>query len=161
MQLSWSNAAALAGHDPCVPAAAGPYHGMTLLPSETQSVSLSLASIGGASATTSRGFDVTLGQPTTFHVGFFSDAPVAPWTIAYDFPATLPTFDTSFQPLGNGAATVTLDRTTGQNGDEVTVTVTPTAKGEGGFQVMAITWEPASASSGYLPHYLPILLVDH
>ena len=157
-QRSWSNTAALAGHDPCVPAPSGPYHGMTLLPSELQSVALSLAVIGGGSAT-SRGFYVTVGQPTTFHVGFFSDAPVAPWTIAYDFPATLQTFDTSFNPLGNGAGTVTLDRTMGGNGDEVIVTVTPTAKGEGGFHVMAITWDPP-ASSGFLPRYLPILLVD-
>jgi hypothetical protein len=47
----------------------------------------------------------------------------------------------------------------GQNGDQATVTVTPTMKGEGGFQVLAITWDAPSAS-GYLPRYLPILLVD-
>jgi len=159
VQRSWSNKAAPLGHDPCVPALAGAYHGMTLLASEESTVSLSLAAIGGSNAS-SRGFNVTIGQPTTFHVGFFSDAPSGPWTIAYDFPASLQTFDTSFNPLGNGTATVTLDRTSGQNGDEVTVTVTATAKGEGGFQVMAITWDPPTAAR-YSPHYLPILLVDH
>jgi hypothetical protein len=161
VQLSWSNKAALAGHDPCVPEPAGPYHGMTLFPSEETAVSVDLSVIG-APATTSRGFDVTIGKPTTFHVGFFSDAPSAPWTIGYDFPPNLATFDTSFNPLGNGKGTVTLSKTSGQNGDEVTVTVTPTVKGEGGFQVMAITWDPPGAGAMYpSPRYLPILLVDH
>ena len=110
--------------------------------------------------TTSRGFEVTIGQPITFHVGFYSNAATGPWSISYDFPATLQTFDTNFMPLGNGSGKVTLSKTMGQNGDEATVTVTPTAKGEGGFQVMAITWDPPSAT-GYAPKYLPVLLVDH
>jgi hypothetical protein len=160
VQRSWSNSAALLGHDPCAPAAAGAYQGMTLIPSEESTVSLDLSVIGATTAS-SRGFNVTMGQPLTFHVGFFSDAPSGPWTIAYDFPASLATYDTSFNPLGNGTATVTLDKTSGQNGDEVTVTVTPTAKGEGSFQVMVITWAPPSDTMEYLPHYLPILLVDN
>ncbi len=158
IQRSWSNAAALAGHDPCVPAAAGPYHGVTLFPSELTSVSLSLATIGGGNAK-SLGFKVTTGTPITFHVGFYSDGATAPWTIAYDFPSTLADFDQNFMPLGNGKGTVTIDKTTGQNGDTATVTVTSTAKGEGGFQVMAITWDPPTGS-GYLPRYQPVLLVN-
>jgi hypothetical protein len=159
VQLSWSNAAVLAGHDPCVPSPTGPHHGMTLFPKEETTVSPNLSVIGlGTQA--SLGFDVTIGQPIQFHVGFYSDAPAAPWAISYDFPATLPTFDTNFMPLGNGSGTVTLSQTQGQNGDEVTVTVKSTAKGEGGFQVMAITWDPPTGS-GFSPKYLPVLLVDH
>lgn len=159
VQLSWSNAAARAGHDPCVPSPAGPYHGMTLFPSEETSVSANL-SVVGLTTQTSRGFEVTIGKPIQFHVGFFSDAPTAAWTISYDFPATLATFDTNFNPLGNGSGTVMLSQTTGKNGDQATVTVTSTAKGEGGFQVMAITWDPPTGS-GFLPKYLPILLIDN
>jgi hypothetical protein len=158
VQRSWSNEAALLGHDPCVPAPAGPYQGMTLFPDEESTVSVDLALIG-IGTTKARGFNVTIGKPLTFHVGFFSDAATGPWTIAYDFPATLPDFDMSGNPLGNGSGTVTIDTTSGQNGDEATVTVTPAVKGEGGFQVMAITWDPPT-SPGYLPRYLPVLLVD-
>jgi hypothetical protein len=159
IQACWSNEAALAGHDPCAPAPTGPYHGMTLFPSEEQTVSINLASVGGTTSST-KGFNVTIGKPLVFHVGFFSDAPTAPWTIAYDFETSLDQlFDTSFNPYDNGTATVTIDQATGQNGDMATVTVTPTKKGEGSFQVLAITWDPPTMS-GYLPHYLPIVLVD-
>jgi len=158
VQRSWSNQAAQAGHDPCVPAA-GPYHGVTLFPAEEAQVSVNLAVIG-AGTVKSRGFDVKIGQPLTFHVGFFSDAPTGPWKIGYDFPSTLQTFDMNFVPLGNGSGTVALSQTTGSNGDRATVTVTPTAKGEGGFQVMAITWDPPT-KSGFAPRALPVLLVDH
>jgi hypothetical protein len=159
VQRSWSNGSAAAGHDPCVPAPTTPYHTMTLLPSEESDVTVNLSTIGKPKAT-AKGFPVTVGQPLTFHVAFVSDAPADPWTIKYDFPSELNVFDTSFNPVSNGKATVSLDKTSGQNGDVVTVTVTPTTKGKAGFQMMAITWDPPGAKSSYLPHYLPILLVD-
>jgi len=158
VQRSWSNAAAKAGHDPCVPAAAGVYHGMTLFPSAESTVKVDLSAIGAPSATT-QGFKVTVGKPLTFQVGFFSDASTAPWTIGYDFPAQTLLFGTTGSPLGNGKATVSIDKKTGQNGDEANVTVTVTQKGPGGFHVMAITWDPPT-QMGFLPHYLPIVLVD-
>ena len=158
VQRSWSNHAALLGHDPCVPAPSGPYHGMTLVPSEESTVTVNLAVIGSGKVT-SKGFPVTVGQPLTFHVGFFSDAPTSAWTIGYQFPSTLQLFDTNFQPVGNGAGTVSIDVTSGQNGDTATVTVTPTQKGPAGFQLMAITWDPPT-SNAFLPRYLPVLLVD-
>jgi hypothetical protein len=159
VQRSWSNKAAAMGHDPCVPAPPGPYHGMTLLASEEQTVAVDLGVVGQR-MTSSHGFYVTVGTPLTFHVGFFSDAPTGPWSIGYDFPAQLRTVDTCFFPVGNGRATVSLSQSSGQNGDQVTVTVTPTARGEGGFHILAITWDPPTGS-GFAPHYLPILLVDH
>ena len=98
VQRSWSNRAALLGHDPCVPAPSGPYHGMTLVPSEESTVTVNLAVIGAGKAT-SKGFPVTVGQPLTFHVGFFSDAPTSAWTIGYSFPRrssySTPTFSPS------------------------------------------------------------------
>jgi hypothetical protein len=162
VQRSWSNQAAPQGHDPCVPAATGAYQGMTLLstgPSTESAVTINLTTLGGSSSQKTKGFKVTKGQPLTFQVGFFSDAPTAPWPISHDFPATLPLFDTTGNQLGNGAATVTLDTTSGQNGDKVNVTVTVTKAGAAGFHVMAITWDPPTQSA-YLPHYLPVLLVD-
>jgi hypothetical protein len=157
VQRSWSNTAALAGHSPCVPAAAGPYHGMTLVPSQESSVKVDASAVGGPTSVTTKGFKATVGQPLTFQVGYFSDASDAPWKIAYDFPATLS--DTFGDTTSNGKATVSIDQTTGQNGDTANVTVTVTAKGGSGFHVMAITWDPPT-SKDFLPHYLPLLIVD-
>ena len=54
---------------------------------------------------------------------------------------------------------MTIDTTSGQNGDTATVTVTPTQKGPAGFHLIAITWDPPT-SNAFMPRYLPVLLVD-
>jgi hypothetical protein len=156
VQRSWSNAGALAGHDPCVPAAAGPYHGMTLFPSQESTVKISASALGNPASST-KGFKATLGQPLTFQVGYFSDASAAPWKIAYDFPSSLS--DDMGNTVSNGAAKVTIDKTAGQNGDKANVTVTVSTKAPSGFHLMAITWDPPT-SPEFLPHYLPLLIVD-
>jgi len=157
VQRSWSNESATGGHDPCAPGVT-PYQGMTLFPSQESTVKLNLSSIGAGTVST-HGFPVTVGTPLTFQVGFFSDASTGPWKIAYDFPASTQLFSTSGTPIGNGKATVSIDKTSGQNGDKANVTVTVTAKGTAGFHVMAITWAPPTMQ-GFLPHYLPLVLVD-
>jgi hypothetical protein len=160
VQSVWSNTGALAGHDPCVPSPAGPYHGMTLFPSQESMVDVNLATIGGMAAT-SRGFNVTVGTPLTFQVGYFSDGDTGgPWPISYIFPSTTQLFDTMGNPVTNGKATVSIDKTSGQNGDKANVTVTVTEKGEAGFHVMAITWDPPANPMLYQPHYIAVLLVD-
>lgn len=155
VQRSWSNAAASKGHAPCVPAVAGAYHGMTLFPSQESKVSVSLASVGLGTAST-LGFEATVGKAFSFQVGFFSDASAPPWKIAYDFPSDL---QLSFTPVSNGKATVSIDKTSGQNGDLANVSVTVSAKGAAGFHVMAITWDPPT-QAGFQPHYLPVVIVD-
>jgi hypothetical protein len=157
-QRSWSNAAALAGNDPCAPTAAGTYYGVTLFPSQESMVTVDLTSLGGAKSGT-RGYNVTVGTPLTFQVGYFSDASTSPWTISYDFPSTTQLYSETGNPITNGAATVSIDKTSGQNGDIANVTVTVSAKGEAGFHVMAITWDPPT-QSGFAPHYMPVVLVD-
>ena len=61
--------------------------------------------------------------------------------------------------VSNGAAKVTIDKTAGQNGDKANVTVTVSTKAPSGFHLMAITWDPPT-SPEFLPHYLPLLIVD-
>jgi hypothetical protein len=156
VQLSWSNAAAKAGHDPCAPAPTTPYYGMTLFPAQESTVTVNPSAIGVSGAST-KGFKATVGQPLTFQVGYYSDASAAPWKIAYDFPASLG--GSMGGSLSNGKATVAIDQTTGQNGDKANVTVTVSEKGGGGFHVMAITWD-APSSKDFLPHYLPLVIVD-
>jgi hypothetical protein len=157
VQRSWSNERASAGHAPCVPDPGTPYAGMTLFASQESTVSVDLTSIGMSKVST-LGFSAGLGRPATFQVGFYSDAPTGAWAISYDFPKELPIFDAQGNPVANGAATVTIDRTSGQNGEKANVRVTPTRVGPLGFQIMAITWDPPSAASMYSPHYLPIVI---
>jgi hypothetical protein len=159
VQRSWSNAAAKAGHNPCVPSPAGAYHGMTLFPSSEASVAVDLTGLGATKAAT-LGYKAALNQPLTFQVGFFSDASAPAWTIGYDFPAQTSLFTSSGSLLSNGKGTVSIDKTSGQNGDQANVTVTVTQKGPAGFHVMAITWDPPTQPKAYRPRYLPVVIVD-
>jgi hypothetical protein len=162
VQRDWSNSQAAAGHAPCVPAPSGAYYGMTLFPSQESSLSLDM-SMAGMGPMTTRGFHAPVGQPVTFQVGFYSDAPADPWTIAYDFPKSIGLFDFFGRPISNGTATVTIDKTSGQNGEKAYVTVTPTKAGQLGFQRMAMTWDlPAgdARAAGILPHYQPLILLN-
>jgi hypothetical protein len=159
VQRIWSNKGALAGHNPCSPVETGAYQGMTLFPNQESDISIDLTSQGGGIMPT-KGFHALVNQSVTFQVGFFSDAAAAAWTIGYDFPTTTQLYDASGNPLGNGTATVSIDHGTGENGNKAYVTVTPTAAGPLGFQIMAITWDQPAASSPYLWRYLPILILN-
>jgi hypothetical protein len=158
VQRSWTNAGAAAGHDPCAPSATGPYTGLTLFPAQQSMLSVDLTQLGSGK-TTARAFQAKVGQSVTFQVGFYSDAASPPWTISYDFPSA-PLFDVNFNPVKNGTATVTIDKMSGQNGEKANVTVTPTAAGQLGFQLMAITWDPPAGAQAYLPHFQPVILVN-
>jgi hypothetical protein len=157
VQRVWSNKAALQGHHPCSPAPAGPYSGMTLFPAQESDITVDLTSVGDTKHTT-KGFKAAVGKTATFEVGYFSDGAMSPWTITYDFPAQTQLTDNNGNAISNGAATVTIDRLSGQNGEKATVTVTPTAAGQLGFQIMAITWDPPAGKSNASPRYLPILI---
>jgi hypothetical protein len=136
VQRQWSNAAAKAGHNPCVPAAAGPFYNVTAFPSEQTTINVNLTPLGmGAGPTTSKGYKGTLNQPLTFHLGAFSDAPTSGmWDITTNFDLQLQ--DQNGKALTNGTATVTLDKTSVINGDTITVTVTPTNWGQLGLVYM-------------------------
>jgi hypothetical protein len=157
VQRIWSNERAAAGHDPCVPDLGTTYHGMTLFPSQESPVVVDLTSIGMTKVTT-QGFAAKVGETVTFQVGFYSDGATAPWTISSEVPHTLLVFDAMGEPLQNGAAIVKIDKTSGQNGEKANVSITPVRAGGLGFQVVAITWDSPAVSSGYAPHYLPLLI---
>jgi hypothetical protein len=118
VQRTWSNASAAAGHDPCVPVAAGPYFNVTPMGQET--VTLNLSGIGGGSNAQGLGYDIKKGQTKTIAVGFHSDAPTSgPWTISVS----------EGNPLLGGSqtgshVTTTIDHASGQNGDVGYITVT-------------------------------------
>ena len=112
IQRSWSNAAAAAGTNPCVPAPdSGPY--FNAYPQLADTVTLDH---GGA--VQAQGVRIPVGQTRTIDVVLRSDGPTAgPWTVtAWDVNDYL-----GYSPT---TTTLSLDRDTGVSGDVLHLTVT-------------------------------------
>jgi hypothetical protein len=107
---TWSNDAALAGHMPCIPALPGPYFNAAPVVSDQ----VSFRVLGTDLST--KGVEIPVGGHTTIELDLFSDAPTpGPWQVrAADIDALAgkpPVLSFAF------------DRTTGQNGDKVHLTI--------------------------------------
>jgi hypothetical protein len=120
VQRSWSNVAAMASHDPCVPAPAGQAF-FDSAPVLTDTVMFTSALTGSI---VTKGVTIPVGQSKTIEVDLFSDGDTGgPWTVkaedmlhknygSFGLPATL-----SFQ----------WDRTSGVNGEKLHLTITVTS----------------------------------
>ena len=114
IQRSWSNAAALAGTNPCVPVPPGygPY--FNSYPTLPDMVTLSGNAFNGP--VTVPGVGIAVGSSKTIDVVLQSEAPTSgPWTVT----AT----DLSYYMGGTAATTLTLDKSTGQSGDVLHLTI--------------------------------------
>ena len=157
VQRQWSNKSAAAGHNPCVPVMAEPFYNMTLFPVQEDAITADLSALM-AGKVQSKGFKAIVKQPRTFQLGFFSDAATSgPWTVTPTVDAQTPLTDNSGNPIANGTATVTLDKTSGLNGEKTNVTITPTAFNAQGVVFVLFTSEIQGGTS---KHYLPILLSE-
>ena len=113
VERSWSNSAAFAGKDPCVPAAAGPYFGA--VPSMADKVSIDF----GAGPMPVTGIKLPAGQSKTVDVQIFATNGAA-GTITIN-PTDLG------QWLGGGTTLkLSLDKTSAQPGDVLHLTITRT-----------------------------------
>ena len=111
MQRVWSNANAAAGHDPCQPDAPAPYFNSAPVMSDTIHIR-----VGGLTVTT-QGVKLAVGAETTIELDLYSDGPTSgPWTVSV-LDITSAFFG------GQPALQFTLDRTTGQNGDKLNLTI--------------------------------------
>jgi hypothetical protein len=127
LQRNWSNKSALAGHDPCVPRTKLPYFNVTTFAAEMDSITVDMTSLGDELHTTA-GYKATAGQPRSFGIGYYSDAPTnANWTVWAKVPPTMPLTDEHGTKVPNGAASATIDNPSGHNGHKAQVTVTPTS----------------------------------
>ena len=116
VQRTWSNASAMAGHDPCVPVLTAPYASAAPIMADTVTIN------DGQSQTMTKGVKVALGQSVTIPVQLYSDAPMADFTVdAIDI-------DSMFSG-GSPELTFTWDKTTGHNGDTLHLTITRKANG--------------------------------
>jgi hypothetical protein len=111
VQRTWSNAAAMAGHDPCVPGIPSqPYFNSAAV--LTDSITLNFG--GGF---TTKGVKIPVGQSKTIEIDLFSEAATSgPWTVAVRepsraMPPPAPTLD------------LALDRTSGVNGEKLHLTI--------------------------------------
>jgi hypothetical protein len=104
VQRTWSNAASLAGTDPCVPAPATPY--VAAVPMFTES--LPIDSISGTKVMT-RGAQVPMNMTKTVDIQLISDVPTDAFTIKVT--------DLAAMYGGPTELTFTLDNSTGKNGD--------------------------------------------
>ena len=118
VQRVWSNKAAKAGHDPCVPPMSDPY--FNAAPILTDNVTLDYY---GQKITT-KGVKIPLHQSKTIAVQLFSDGPTSDWTVQ----AVDSTYGTN-QPK---ELDFSWDKQSGNNGDTLQVTITRTANGQYG-----------------------------
>jgi hypothetical protein len=151
---SWSNASAASGHDWCVPSVGTYYNATILQPAAEQTVGVDLTPLGTGSGTVStRGFTTALGQAVTIPLGLYSDGPTGPWNL--DVDVTWPVVNGAGAVVPNGEAVVSLDASSGSNGDIVHLTVTPTAWGPLGVMFVSVR----SLLPGETQHHaLPIVI---
>jgi hypothetical protein len=107
VQRSWSNVAAKASHDPCVPAISGEsyFNSAPVLPDSLK--------LGGA---TMKGIHIPVGESRTIEVDLFSDGPTSgPWEVK--------AVDGSALQGGQPNLDFTFDRTSGVNGEKLHLTI--------------------------------------
>ena len=132
VQRTWSNLQAKGSHDPCAPDITGAF--FDAAPVLTQTVSFS-SSITGT--LTTKGLTIPVGQSKTIEVDLFSDGDTGgPWTVA-----AADVLSTYYGNYGlTPSMTFAWDRTQGQNGEKLHLTITVTAaSGIGGGHAFMIT----------------------
>jgi hypothetical protein len=128
VQRTWSNAAAKAGHDPCVPAIAGePY--FNAAPVLTDDVDFA----AGMDSKPTKGVKVAVGQSKTIEIDLFSDGPTTG-------PMTVHAMDANEINGGKPDLGLSLDRTHGVNGEKLHLTITANKAGQyGGSEFVLLT----------------------
>jgi hypothetical protein len=155
VQRIWSNKSGAAGHNPCVPAPMDSYFNVTPLELQTVKVANPQGSGGSSSSSTfnSKGYKILAGSSATFAVGFYSDAATSgPWTIHATAGNPVLGDQDFLAQYNKSSVSVSLDKTSGQNGEKANVTVKVASSGtlfKG--EIVTIT-----SSLNGVEHYMPI-----
>jgi hypothetical protein len=130
----FSNARAAQGHDPCIPDLGVPFFGAAPVVNDVVKVTDSV--LGEVAA---KGALVKVGETKTITLELFSDRKVGP------FKVSVKAFDVAqFGPSNN--ITTKLDRSTGENGEKLHLTITRTAASEMGEKILLVS---TSATEGW------------
>jgi hypothetical protein len=134
VQRTWSNASALAGHDPCVPPLPGEVY-FNSAPELNDEVAYTL---GGATMGV-HGIAVPVGHTRTLDLDLFSDGPTpGPWSV-------------SAQELGSQNLLLDVGAGLGQNGQKVHLHITAQSPGQAIFVVSSSpTWSASAPSSTWV-----------
>jgi hypothetical protein len=133
VQRTWSNASAMGSHDPCVPSIPGAFFDSVPVLSEMVSFNSPLTGM-----VTTQGVTIPVGSSKTLEVDMFSDGDTGgPWNVAAD-----DVLSTYYGAYGiKPSMTFAWDRTSGQNGEKLhlTITVTTGSGLTGGAHAFEIT----------------------
>jgi hypothetical protein len=156
VQRQWSNKSAAAGSHWCLPALSEPFYNTTFMQgSPLDDISVNL-SVFGAGQVPSKGLKVPLNTSRTFPIGYFSDVDTGgAFTLDVQGLGQPIAQDMNGNNINNGTATVTIDKTSGVNGDIAYVTVTPTAYSSLGVVYFFVRAVLPNATQH---HYLPVLI---
>ena len=123
VQRIWSNKAAVAGTDPCTPVPTGEVYFNTIPDSPDTLQLAGRAADGGTSTTPTKGVQIAVGASKTIELDLFSTAPTtAAWTVqAFD--------EYDLQLATAQQLKFTFDKTSGQNGDKIHMTIQVIAAG--------------------------------
>ena len=150
VQRLWSNKSAKAGHNPCVPAAKGEVY-FNATPLNLEDISADLSALAGDAKGTdiqvTKGFKVAVGATRQIPLGFYSDGPMAAWTIKAVAGGIAGGHSSS------SSVDLTLDVTDGQNGNKAYLSVTVNTAGKTNTELVTIVSTHAGTS-----HYMPILI---
>jgi hypothetical protein len=127
VQRTWSNNAAKAGHDPCVPALPGEVY-FNAAPHLKDSISLNL----GNQTAVFKGVKIPVGQSKTIDIDLFSDGDTGgPWDVDVQ--------DASKLFGGPSTLDLSLDQTSGQNGQKLHLTINVTQSNQYGVEIFYVT----------------------
>jgi hypothetical protein len=137
VQRTWSNKAALAGHDPCVPELPGEvyFNSVPVLP---DNITVNLGE-----SITMKGVKIPVGSSKTIDIDLFSDGPTGgPWEVsAQDYN----------ELMGEKASmTFSFDRTSGQNGEILHLTITSIAASQYGLGIFLLTSSLGQTTSAWV-----------
>ncbi len=135
VQRSWSNAAAAAGKDPCVPSLSDePYFNSAPVLNDKLSLS------GGGQSIRTKGVKIPVGESKTIEIDLFSEAKTSgPWTVsAHELGGRTKTLDLS------------LDKSSGVNGEKLYLTITANSKSQYGASIFVLTSKLGSRSTRWV-----------
>jgi hypothetical protein len=129
VQRTWSNKAAAAGHDPCVPTFTGEGAYYNATPDLTDTITMNYM----GETVDVKGVEIPLGASKTIDLDLFSDGPTSgPFTVeALDFASL-------FNPNAKPDLTLSLDASEGLNGQKLHLTITVDVAGKRGTETFLL-----------------------
>lgn len=153
VQRQWSNAAAKAGHAPCVPALPGPYFNVALL-DKGEAVLANLEGLGDIPLDPhGTGYVIPQGQTKKIALGFVSDGPTEEMAVsAFEADA----FDDqgfTLIPAQDKYLDVVLDKGTGKNGEKTYLSITTKAAIPHAVRLVVV-----KTKIGNTNHFMPLIV---